>query len=89
MSRSSWPYCHGFRLTHIPTGVFVNIYAHNFRGVRSPHHPTLVAWARSWLKAKLWTAKHPTPKRQVRTYRLGSSEQPALTWATLKTRSEA
>lgn len=94
MIRGSWPHCIGIRLTHKPTGVFVDIFAHNLRGVRSAAHPRLMEVAKSWLKAKVWFTRNrgdvdssPIPRDKVRTYRLGSSEQPVLDWAILKSDS--
>lgn len=73
----------GFRLTHLPSGEHVDVYADNHRGVRSPYHPRLMEVARSWLAARVRFSREPKREGEVRVYRLGSSETPTLTHAML------
>jgi protein subunit release factor A len=72
------------RLTHVPTGISVTVYCDLFPGRVPPYARVVAERARSWLAAKLWAARSPTEWRVVRTYHLGSSEQPVLTWAMLR-----
>lgn len=94
-NRRDWSRCIGFRLTHKPTGIFVDAYAANLRGVRSPHHPKLMEMAKGWLAAKVWFSRNSDkpagnpmiPGERVRNYRLGSTDQPVLDWAALKSKT--
>ena len=67
---SRWGRRDGVRLTHLPTGLYVEAWCDHLGRRVSPWSPALMQRARSLLASKLWAHRQAKAERPVRSYTL-------------------